>query len=637
MVALGLLLGLPATPLAVVKASDSPSHFLVTHSGSQYVAASSTKSYSGALKTVVESAVADLNVAGGGTVTFEAGVFNLGSTFFHLVEISNLVIEGQGIDATVIQNYSTAVADTEPFNTKGTYNVVIRDMTVSAGGTARTTSDALDFDKGNFDLVERVKVIASRGKGIIFDGKNRDSNGDNWTSTGNIVRDCDISGTNNDGVQFLASTNNRVEGCYIHDVVGDGIEARASSPTDQQPNKKANDNTIINNVIDNVGQTGIRITSSDRNIITGNQITNSSDDLASEDGIGVRSVESINCADNRVESNVATDNQATKTQRYGLNIASSLCQRTVVANNAFTGNKTGEIRDLGTGTIYGYPDGQAPTAPSGLVATAVSSGQIDLTWTGSTDNVGVSAYEIYRDGGMLAMTAGTTFSDTGLAAGGSYTYVVKARDAAGNVSGPSNTASATTITASFVFSDGFESGNLSAWTTNGGLVAQTNLAHSGGWAAQGTTTDGRTYAKKQLATTYTEGYLRSYVYLAAGYTSQVGVLRYRTATDVSLGYLFVTTTGRLALRNDIGAITTTSSTTLSSGSWHSLELRLVVNGTSSSTEVWLDGVSIGDLSLSNQNWGTTPIGKIQIGEVQSGRTYSVAFDDVAFDTQPVGP
>lgn len=726
--ALALQLTLLAIPLGVAVASHSPSHFLVTHSGSAYVAASTTKTYSGALKTVVESAVTDLNAMGGGTVTFEAGVFNLGSTYFRFVDISDIVFEGQGIDATVIQNYSTAAADTEPFNTNGTYNVVIRDVTVSAGGSPRGTSDALDMDQGNFDLIERVKITASRGKGIIFDGKDG-----NWTSTGNIVRDCEISGTNNDGIQFLASTNNRVEGCFIHDVVADGIEATKSQSNATQPNKKSNDNTIINNVIDNAGDNGIRINSSDRNIITGNQITNSSDDRSGYDGIRLLSMDSIRCDDNRVESNSATDNQATKTQAYGLNIASSLCRRTFVAGNSFTGNKTGEIRDLGTGTIYGNQDLQAPTKPSGLVATAVNSGRIDLSWIASTDNVSVTAYTIYRAGSVLATVDGsaTTYQDLTVLPSTDYAYTVNARDIAGNQSPASDVASATTpapdaapsglmatagdgqvtlnwtaapgatgytvnrstttggrygdigsptpptattyvdgslangttyyyvVTAThdgaqsgpsneamatpsapnrtYVFSDGFESGDLSKWTTTSGLIVQTSLTHSGTQAAQGTTTDGRTYAKKLLSTTQISGYLRSYVYLAAGYTSQVNVLRYRTTSDTSLGYLFVTTAGSLGLRNDVGGTTTTSTTPFTSAAWHSVELRLVVNGTSSSTEVWLDGTRVNDLSLSNQNWGTTPIGKVQIGEVQSGRAYSVVFDDVAFDTQLIGP
>ncbi len=188
-----------------------------------------------------------------------------------------------------------------------------------------------------------------------------------------------------------------------------------------------------------------------------------------------------------------------------------------------------------------------------------------------------------------------------------------------------------------MFSDGFETGDLSKWTTSGGLTLQSSLTHTGSWAAQGSTTNGATYAKKLLATTYTSGYLRAYVYLAAGYSSQVNLLRYRTAADGSLGYLFVTTSGKLALRNDVGAVTTTSATGFSSASWHALELRVIVNGASSTSEVWLDGTRINDLSLTAQNWGSTPIGKVQIGEVQTGRTYTVTFDDVAFDPLPIGP
>jgi len=54
-----------------------------------------------------------------------------------------------------------------------------------------------------------------------------------------------------------------------------------------------------------------------------------------------------------VSNNTATDTQGTKTQKYGLNIASSLCNRTVVGpGNDFAGNLTAPIHDVGTGTIY---------------------------------------------------------------------------------------------------------------------------------------------------------------------------------------------------------------------------------------------------------------------------------------------
>lgn len=343
-------------PARRAEATHLATHYIVSKSGSNYVAESATQTYTGTLKTVVESAVNNLKAAGGGTVTFQAGVFDLGSGYFRLEDMTDITIEGKGIDVTTIQNHSDALDDTEPFNTKGATRVVIRDLTVVAGGIPRTTSDAIDFDKGNYNLVERVKIPASRGKGIIFDGKDAD-----WNSVGNTVRSCVISGTHNDGIQFLASSNNRVEGCTIHDTVRDGIEATKSQSIHAQPNKKSNDNVFIGNVIDNAGENGIRIQSSDRNLISGNHITNSSDDTPNLDGIHITATDSITCDDNRVEGNTATDTQATKTQAFGLNIASSLCNRTFVGTNDFTGNKVGAIRDLGTNTQYGTTD--PPTPP----------------------------------------------------------------------------------------------------------------------------------------------------------------------------------------------------------------------------------------------------------------------------------
>ena len=60
---------------------------------------------------------------------------------------------------------------------------------------------------------------------------------------------------------------------------------------------------------------------------------------------------------------------------------------------------------------------------------------------------------------------------------------------------------------------------------------------------------------------------------------------------------------------------------------------MLVNGTASATEVWLDGVRAGDISSSATNLGTAPISEFQIGEVQTGRTYDVVFDDAAFGNQ----
>jgi chitodextrinase len=89
-------------------------------------------------------------------------------------------------------------------------------------------------------------------------------------------------------------------------------------------------------------------------------------------------------------------------------------------------------------------DTQAPTVPTGLSASAVSSSQINLTWNASTDNVGVTGYKITRNGAQVGTSVSTSYSDTGLTGSMLYTYTVSAYDAAGNNSASSAAASATT-------------------------------------------------------------------------------------------------------------------------------------------------------------------------------------------------
>ena len=97
----------------------------------------------------------------------------------------------------------------------------------------------------------------------------------------------------------------------------------------------------------------------------------------------------------------------------------------------------------------GGVDTIAPTAPAGLTATTGSSSSIILSWGAAYDAVGVSSYAVYRGGTPVATVAApaTTFTDTGLAAASSFSYTVRARDAAGNTSPDSTTATATTSAA----------------------------------------------------------------------------------------------------------------------------------------------------------------------------------------------
>src|SRR5213076_3340337 len=132
------------------------------------------------------------------------------------------------------------------------------------------------------------------------------------------------------------------------------------------------------------------------------------------------------------------------------------------------------------------PDTQAPTAPGTLTATAASGSQINLSWTAATDNVGVTGYPVERCQGAgctsfapVGTAAGPTYSDTGLGANSSYSYRVRATDAAGNPSEYSNVASATTpaatpgLVAAYSFNEGSgttvgdASGNNNTGTVSG--------------------------------------------------------------------------------------------------------------------------------------------------------------------------
>jgi Cellulose binding domain/Glycosyl hydrolases family 18/Fibronectin type III domain len=92
----------------------------------------------------------------------------------------------------------------------------------------------------------------------------------------------------------------------------------------------------------------------------------------------------------------------------------------------------------------GSSDTIAPSAPSGLKVLSTTSSQVSLSWTGSTDNLLVSGYDILAGGKVVGTSPGTAGTVTGLSPSTSYSFTVKAYDEAGNLSGASNAVSATT-------------------------------------------------------------------------------------------------------------------------------------------------------------------------------------------------
>ena len=108
-------------------------------------------------------------------------------------------------------------------------------------------------------------------------------------------------------------------------------------------------------------------------------------------------------------------------------------------------NSSGSLIATTTVTVNQF-DTQAPTPPALITALPKSANQVDLTWSNSIDNVGVTGYQVIRNSNILNTVSGATlnYSDNTAAASSTYNYQIRAFDAAGNLSSASNTLQATT-------------------------------------------------------------------------------------------------------------------------------------------------------------------------------------------------
>jgi chitodextrinase len=108
-------------------------------------------------------------------------------------------------------------------------------------------------------------------------------------------------------------------------------------------------------------------------------------------------------------------------------------------------DELGRTYDIQTYTFPGSePDATPPTPPTAVTATAASTSTINVSWSGATDNIGVTGYHLFRDGVQIADQAGTSFTDSTASPDTSYSYTVVAVDAAGNVSASSAAATVST-------------------------------------------------------------------------------------------------------------------------------------------------------------------------------------------------
>jgi chitodextrinase len=169
--------------------------------------------------------------------------------------------------------------------------------------------------------------------------------------------------------------------------------------------------------------------------------------------------------------------------------ASTQYQFVVTARDA-AGNTSGQSSPVTvTTTGSGGGDTQAPSVPANLTGSGVTSSGVNLSWSASTDNVGVTGYNVLRRQGtsgtytQVGTSTGTTFAATGLTASTQYQFVVTARDAAGNTSGQSGAVTVTTT------SGGGTGGACRiTWTPNtwaNGFTANVTITNTGTSAVNG--------------------------------------------------------------------------------------------------------------------------------------------------------
>jgi endoglucanase len=168
----------------------------------------------------------------------------------------------------------------------------------------------------------------------------------------------------------------------------------------------------------------------------------------------------------------------------------SLNEVTVNWNSALAWLAAWAAEKAGSGTSN---DTTAPSTPTGLSASGTTATGTRLTWTAATDNVGVTGYEVLRAPGAsggtftaVATTTATSHTDSGLEPANTYRYQVRARDAAGNQSAPSDAVLVTTPSSGVSGGCSVDATSQSQWET-GYVVQPIMVTNTGSSTIQGWT------------------------------------------------------------------------------------------------------------------------------------------------------
>lgn len=199
---------------------------------------------------------------------------------------------------------------------------------------------------------------------------------------------------------------------------------------------------------------------------------------------------------------------------------------------------------------------------------------------------------------------------------------------------PNMAATLEAVLAPSVFFEPFA--NLAAWSPVKGVSLESIRTVSPGFAAQAVSKGaGAGYAVHSQTLSGTGVYVRSKVYVVSQGSTSATLLKVRNSANGGIAYLYRTAAGYLAEHNAAKNTNKVSTTKLSAGGWHDLQLHLVT-GSSSLIEVWLDGRKISGLS-STAALGQAAPTKLQIGDDSTKHIFKVDFDDIGISRHYIAP
>ena len=179
-----------------------------------------------------------------------------------------------------------------------------------------------------------------------------------------------------------------------------------------------------------------------------------------------------------------------------------------------------------------------------------------------------------------------------------------------------------------IFADGFESGNLSAWSGSASFTVQGTTVHGGAWAGRASSTGSPSHVWRTFVG-QTE--LSAEVWFnVASRSGAVWLTSFRPSSGGATLLVGLNGKGRLIARNNVTKVTYVSTITVGNGGWHKLGVH-AKTGTGARFDVTYDGVGVAALSRTN-NLGAGSIGRLTVGDSVQGRTFNIAFDDVSLAT-----